>query len=313
MKYEAIRDLQAHASKTSKHLGTLVWWHVGQTAITFDALRARAAEHALDAWLLPAAVKPIAAFRRAWRAASRKTETGLMLREICETDEAIVVGVVRERADVEHLELEYEVVGKLRFDKQAEAVVVLDRSPIADEVAALFEHHKQLTADDLRAMLVTFVKSAGVSIRDSGGVYFVPPAYQPTIDALTRVVESTGKSRVFSLAIADSGTAQATLADLARDTLDAEVRAIQDELASFEARGREVRDATLVRRLEQYEALRARAQLMAQALSFKADGLMNEVQRLQDDLRRRLGLPVQSAVDAAVPPTLAVFDEAAGF
>lgn len=95
-------------------LGTLFWWDLGNNRVDHAALVTRADAAGLDRALLPSAVKPATAFKRAWRAAARRISDDLMVREIADTPDQIVVAVVREHPDVAALDLRYEVLGRAR-------------------------------------------------------------------------------------------------------------------------------------------------------------------------------------------------------
>jgi len=288
MNFSQLQSSYRAAADQSGLLGTLFWWDLGANRVTYPALVQSAKAFSLDEEFLPAAVKPASAFRRAWRALSRRADSDLLLRQIAETPEQIVVAVVRERADVTNLDLRYEVVARVSYSKLHQVVTILERTPLTEEIQQLFEHFSAITTEDVRAMVIGFVRKSGLSIRHAGGVYFIPPALTPTLDALSAVLKATGKNTVWTIPVANLGDAGATLAQLAKDTLDAEVAAVEAELAGFDARDIEVRSSTLERRLVRFDELRARASLMASALSFRADSLLEKLTDLELGVRRKL-------------------------
>lgn len=312
MNYTKIKSVAEKALSRGEHLGTLAWWSLNGATITTEDLAAKAKAAGLDEQFLPKAVKSVAAFRRAWRHAARKIPSGTMLREIGETTERIIVGLVREEALVDEERLEYEGIGHVSFDKATE---VISGNPIelVQEVRRLAVAHLDHGSDDIRSMLTGFMREAGVSIRDAGGVYFVPPAYTTTLQALSRVVEGIGHNRVFALPIADVGDAKVTLADVARETLDDEIRALQAEIEAFADSGTGTRESTLARRLGKFDELRARVSLFASTLEFKAEELTSRIGGLRDDLRDRLnGAALDTAV-ATAPKGAVALDDVVGF
>lgn len=94
-----------------------------------------------------------------------------------------------------------------------------------------------------------------------------------------------GSNTTWTLPIANLGDAAATLGSLARDTLDAEIAAVETELATFDASDVETRDSTLQRRLKKFDELRGRTNLMAGALSFRADALLEKLIALESDVK----------------------------
>lgn len=293
-----------------ERLGDLCWWALNGATITHVDLVTLADKHGLDHRYLPGEVKPSTAFRRAWRSAARRLPAGHMLREIADTPDELVVGLVEERPDADALDLDYRVIVRLTWSKTHESISADRGHDVVDQVRALYRAHLDHGADDVRAMLTGFVREAGLSIRESGGVYVVPPARSATLRALAGVVGDIGANRVFTLPIVDHEGARDTLAEMARATLDDEIRAVEEELEAFAASDAETRESTLARRVEKFDALRARVGLFAATLSFKADALSERIARLQGGLRQQLGMPTPEPASADERP---VFDEAVGF
>jgi hypothetical protein len=269
MNFGKVQSSFEAAAKQAGLLGTLFWWDLGNNRVEHSALTARADEAGLDRTLLPSAVKPATAFKRAWRAAARRASDDVLLREIAETPDQLVVAVVREHPDVLNLDL-------------------LERHDILDALGALFEHYSAVTTEDVRAMVLGFVRKSGLSIRHAGGVYFIPPALSQTLTALTDVLRAIGSNTTWALPIANLGDAAATLGSLARETLDAEIGAVEQELSAFDASDVDTRDSTLQRRLKKFDELRARTNLMAGALAFRADALHEKLIALENDVKRKL-------------------------
>lgn len=166
-------------------------------------------------------------------------------------------------------------------------------------------------------MVLGFVRKSGLSIRHAGGVYFIPPALSQTLTALTDVLRSVGSNTTWALPIANLGDAAATLGSLARETLDAEIGAVEQELSAFDASDVDTRDSTLQRRLKKFDELRSRTNLMAGALAFRADALHDKLIALENDLKRKLLGESQESVpqpSAAAPtPVAEAFDADVGF
>ena len=313
MNYAKLKQVQEKALAQGEHLGTLCWWSLNGATIETAALAAKAKAAGLDERYLPKPIKAVAAFRRGWRSAARRCPSGLLLREIGETPERIEVGLVKEDADVEHASLDYGVVGRITFEKATETMVVHHASDITAEVQRLYGVHHDHGSDDIRTMLTALMREAGVSIRDAGGVYFVPPSFGSTLAAMCTVVEGIGHNHVFTLPVADVGDAKATLADVARATLDDEIRALEAELDAFASGGAETREGTLARRLTKFDELRSRVALFSSCLSFKADGLVEKIGGLQEDLRDKLNGRVVEKTVAALPKGAVALDDVVGF
>lgn len=284
----------------AQDLGHLLWWQLNGSRINHDELVAAAERHSLAPKVLPAEVKPVQAFRRAWRHATSKLEDGLMLRPIAETEDEVVVGLVREKPNEVRRDLDYDVVARIAFDKVSSKISADAEHSLIEQIRDLYRHHLAHTTEDIRSMMTSFLGEAGVSLRDSGGVYFVPAAHTGQLEALCRVVEEVGHNRTFRLPIVDTPATRNTLREVAERSLDDEVRELEEELAGFDFK--KVRDSTLERRLEAFEYLRNRASLFAGVLTFKADGLAQRVSAMQAQVRHHLGIePLPTPATTTAP------------
>jgi hypothetical protein len=310
MNYAKLKKVQDNAvAQAGEVLGHFCWWSLNGAMIDHAALVAKARAAGLDEKYLPKPIKAVAAFRRGWRHAARRCPSGLLLREIGETPDRIEVALVKEQADVTQVRLDYDIVSHITFDKGNETITVRNANDVTDEILRLDQQHHAHGSDDLRAMLVSLMKEAGVSIRDGGGVYFVGPSYASTLSAMSAVIDGIGHNKIFSLPIADVGDAKNTLTAVAKETLDDEIRALEAELDAFAESTAETRADTLARRLERFDQLRSRVALFSGCLSFKADALVEKIGSMQEDLRGKLnGRVLENAVTAAPKGEVALRD-----
>jgi hypothetical protein len=130
MNFKQIESTFEAAAKQTGLLGSLFWWDLGNNRIEHASLKEHARNAGLSEELLPAPVKAVNAFRRAWRAAARRIDADILLRQVAETPEHIVVAEVREHPDVTNLDLRYEVLARVSFDKKTERVLILERTPL---------------------------------------------------------------------------------------------------------------------------------------------------------------------------------------
>lgn len=283
------------------HLGTLLWWSLSNNRVHHAALEDLARNHGLDPKYLPSPVKPVNAFRRAWRHANTRLSQGLMLRQIADTNDSIVVGLVEERANTAVMDLNYTTQAKITFDKLTESLSCYALHDIYAKVSELYQHHLAHTTQDIRFILSAFVRESGVSLRQQGGTYFIPASSQATLDALSAVVKEAGSNQVFQLPIYDSPQVKSTLTTVARETLDEEICSLRDELESFDDK---TRDSTLEKRIARFDELRSRVALFSGVLSFSADGLSTKITDVQNALRAKLGLPITLPTTAEAQLTI---------
>jgi hypothetical protein len=201
MYLDQLQAVQARHERAGGHrLGTLLWWSLSNNRIAHDALAELADRHGLPQEFVPSPVKPSGAFRRACRHTASGLIQGLLLRRIAESKDELVMGVVHEESDSSTRDLAYEVVSRVTFDKAGGSISVDREHSVAGQIRRLYQLHLDHSTEDVRGMLTSFLAEAGIALRESGGVYFVPHRFEGTLDALCKVVEDAGGNTCFRLA-----------------------------------------------------------------------------------------------------------------
>ena len=168
---------------------------------------------------------------------------------------------------------------------QQETRVILDRQvesvsfdiPGHDLAAVITSRFGELRsthmADDVRrSMMKVLDACAVVTLRDHGGVYWVPSPYAETVRRLQGAIEKIGSSRVYLLPVHSSADANRTLGDAAKLAIEDELAALKAEVDGFMASPPD-RPSTLVRRLDAFEGLQARANLYRDVLQVHVQDL----------------------------------------
>jgi hypothetical protein len=310
--FNKLKRTQEKLADKGEHLGTLMWWSLEGNRISHDDLKALASKNNLPSNYLPNEVKPHSAFKRAIRHTTTKLDKDLMLRTINDDKNEIVVGVVHERKDTTAKELRYNTRAKVTF-KKANGTIHSDQDhPAVDDVKALYRQHLDHDTDDIRTMMTNFLKKAGVSLRQAGGVYFVPASFQPILDALCGTVEKTGSNQTYQLRVFDTKESKATLAKVTQAGFEAEINQIQEALEKFEFD--KARESTLEKKLAGFEELRAKAEMFASVLNFKADKINSKIDRIKAIVRGHI-VPDEEPefVEDEKRPGQGIFSETAGF
>ena len=128
---------------------------------------------------------------------------------------------------------------------------------------------------------------AAVTLRDHGGVYWVPSLYAETVRRLQGAIEKIGSSRVHLLPVHESADATRTLGAAAKAALEDELAQLRSEVQSFLAQPPE-RVSTLVRRLDLFETLKGRANLYRDILQVHVDDLEKTLAELADSVETLL-------------------------
>ncbi len=259
-------NLTSALNQGGPHLGDLIWWTLAEARIdrtTLEKLWA-AAQLALEHLPEPPTAE------KALKAAVREAAVGQpdrLIRLGKEDETEIVFAVVRETKHTDG-SITYQQETRVILDRKAESVSSdLVGHDLAGVIATRFgELRSTHTVDDIRrAMMKTLDGCAAVTLREHGGIYWVPAPYSETVRRLQGAIEKIGSSRVYLLPVHASADANRTLGDAAKLAIEDELAALKAEVDGFMTSPPD-RPTTLVRRLDAFEGLQARANLYRDVL-----------------------------------------------
>ena len=273
--------IKEHLHTDGSHVGDIVWWTLADARITRAHLESIWSAAGLSTSFLPEPPTP----EKALKAAVRECQVGQhdhLLRLGKEDEQEIVFAVLLETHDAlgnVHTQQE----ARIRLDRAAPGPLDCDH-PGHDLVSAISAAYDRLltthTSDDIRRALVkTLGSCAAVTLRDSGGVYWVPTPYAETLRQLQAAVAGIGASRLDIVPIHATPEARAALGDAARAAIEDDLAALRAEIQGFLAEPPE-RASTLTRRLQAFEELRNKARLYHSVLSVQVqdlEGSLNEL------------------------------------
>jgi hypothetical protein len=284
-----LQQIKSALGAAGPHLGDLVWWTLGDAATDRATLVSTWTGAGLLATLLP---EPPTA-EKALKTAVRTCQVGeseRLIRLGKEDEQAIVYALVREQR-----------LGDGSLSHAQEARVILQRAseqissdnPTHELAARIQNAFRQLrnthTADDVRRAIVKALQSFhAITLRDSGGVYWVPRTHSEDVRRLERAISRLGTSVLSVLPVHDTVEGAKALGAAARGSLEDELRALRAELEEFKTTPPE-RSSTLERRLQLYAELSAKAQLYRDILKVQVDDLNQDLDGMAATIRQLLG------------------------
>jgi len=281
--------IRSHTRTAGQHVGDLLWWTLADARISRSLLESVWANAGLSSNWLPEPPTPEKAFRTAVRE-SQVGQHDYLLRLGKEDDSEIVFAVVLESRDSDG-NVRHAQEARVRLDRKSPARLDSDH-PSHGLVLAISAGYDRLltthTVDDIRrALLKTLNSCAAVTLRDHGGVYWVPAPYAETLRQLQRAVASIGASRLDVVPIHATPEATAALGTAARASIEEELAALRTEIDGFIAHPPE-RSSTLARRLETFEDLRGKARLYHSVLQVHVHDLEGALTKLSADVESLL-------------------------
>ena len=280
-----LERLKSVLSSGPEHLGDMVFWSLADARI--DRLTLQSI-WPLDPALLPDAPTAERALKLAVRDA-QVGQRGRLIRLGKESEDEVIFAIVHEERHPDG-SLTYTQEARVHLDRQRE--VVTSDAPSHDIVATItagFSTFKNThPADDVRRAIVKALHSfAAVTLREGGGVYWVPAPFAAKLRQLQAAIEKIGSSRVYILPVHKSAEAEKTLGEIAKGSIEEELAGLQAEIASFVSAPPD-RASTLVRRFDAFSALRSRAQLYRSVLSVEVEDLDRQLDQLADAVEQML-------------------------
>lgn len=276
-----VSKLASHTARDpARLLGDVIWWQLAGGEIDSENLARIWNSEMLPPEHLP---EPPTA-ERAFRAALRSAQVGIsdrLLRIAQDDADRLVVGIVAEHR--QDADLHYQVEARVSLEHGTEALAADDPDhPIFHRIRERYQVcRRTCSVDDLRRAVVRTLEGlAAIQLRTHGGILFTPAPGAATVRRLQAAVGQIGDSRLFILPISDSAEGQATLTHVARRALEDDLEGLQAELKSFIESPPE-RESTLLRRLQQFEDLRARARLFSTVLQVRVDDLDKQIVTLE--------------------------------
>ena len=344
-------NLQAVQTSVEKMplVGFTVFWRLAGIRVTHDQLTAALDQASLREFL-PKPPTPRIALRRALERwiADRKRQMNHGQGNVGEEDDDsfvnqetqrtlirvinragnkhLVFALVAENIDFAALGLSYGTSLRILLHKKNGAMIVTTEAEgridaqhesqrLAAELTPYWDEYRDLhIARDLSEMMRTIIASLhATSLRQAGGVYFVPinertrlNRLQTMIDALPRIPEID--PFVCALGIPDAKETKRGLAQAVHAGMMDELAGLRADLEQLSTSGGKVREQTITQRFIGFRRMRDKAELYRDLLDMQGEQVRTAIGELEGEARKLLGVdepkPVSFAPRAMQTSTL---------
>jgi len=264
-KYIAVDDMST--------AGSAVWWRLSGS-LSLERLTEVWQDAGLDSALLPNPPTAITALARA-----AKTQAGphTLVRSLGQGKWAVVNEHARDE------ELEYAVEARLSIDKVGRLVLKPHDHPQAEELRASYETHlNELISADVSpwfSKLMTAVHA--VSLRDTGGVYFVPRTHLEEWRQMARAIQCASSHTILGMPCMRTDEAIHAIIDAVTQEAQSETIALEAELASDTLGGR-----ALESRVHKADEVKSKVTSYESLLGKKLDNLHDALDAVRAKLAR---------------------------
>ncbi len=210
-----LQSISAAVNDTSATMGYLEWHTVSKCETQKDILKSKLRAHGFESYM-PKEISPSDAFRRATSDIQKsKVETGnpdlyqnFLVREVYSDRFEIVRKIVIETVDKAGKALAYEPEeATIRYDKKLDTIEYTASSKVTEdlisEALSLWEKYKETyTERHIREVCFNILQDMSpISVKPSGGVYFIPESYSKTLISFLALVNELGESEGFKVPV----------------------------------------------------------------------------------------------------------------
>jgi hypothetical protein len=264
-------------------LGALVWWHFGGVKIKRDDLVKLVQAAGLDPKNVPTP-EARGALSDAIRALKIKAHA--LRHKVDDKRFAVSINhstVEEKGGPTVDVRTEADQIVEFNHDTKS---LTFKNTYMEQEIRDGFQEYLQiLQAEDLRTTVMRSLKASNaITVREKGGVYFVP---RPALDmvaklrALCNAIPSAG---FFRLRIADEPEERADMLKTVSSEIEQELAEAEKDMLEIEekikAKKGSVRSDTLERRLKAWSEIKAKAMAYKDLLNFKAEDVTEKLNAL---------------------------------
>jgi hypothetical protein len=343
-----IHDLNGVEASTSQFplIGYTVFWRLAGIRISHPDLERSLQATGFDKYL-PDPPTPRVALRRAlaeWIRVKQRIARSLQLQQDDEDhdengdgrrrtlirvinragSEHLVYALVAEDIDFSALGLSYGTALRILLHKKtgemicttdAEGVIDAQRESqqVTDELMPYWRQYRDLfISRDLSEMMREIIDGmSAVSLREAGGVYFVPASERDSLLRLRQLIAGIPQVANFdpfvcALGVPDAVEAKRGLSKAVHAGLLDEINSLRGDLGRLSESGDRLREKTIAQRLVVYKRLKAKAEMYQELLGMRQDEVRAETTGLEREALNLLAadsVPLNSATSQS-PATL---------
>ena len=219
----------------------------------------------------------------------------------------IVVGILR-REQKSTKKVGWDQIDSLVFDKNSNTWLSTGATEQARRFKQIADRDRvYLDHAEIRPIVTKIVESCtAAKLRRAGSFYFVPTSDETSakLEALEAFVSEIGSSYL-SVADQTATNAQRATGREVKAGLGEHLSALAEQISEWKKKVRSPRRDAVENLLEEFQALRDRSEVFADALKFKVDDLQNEITSVETIARGLLREDGEKGVSAGLVAILA--------
>jgi len=270
-------------------IGFFIWWAIRDVKITKTAFIDLLTSIGFD-WTFEETDTGLrrTSFLKAVRETKQKNKNKFLIRKISKEQDCYVFGLVDESIDKAARDLTYNHTATMTFNPETGDLTSDFTHRAFDDIKALYnEYQETMNSDDVRSAIIKIIsKFHKVSVRDRGGIYFLPNNYEADVEKLEKLLEALPGDCSFSVAPQiDTEKTKVAIYKSFVEGLKTKMGLFRDELENPSGKTRE---STWNKRLDQFKELKQEIEFYRDAMSFQVEDLSTELESLRNGVQEQL-------------------------
>jgi len=279
-------------------VGYLVWYNLSGRVLHTAFQKAFAASGLPSGYEIKP-VQPWQAFRRATRQFERAT-AGEGFADLFEddADTAKVALVARDDSEKDNDKINYAHETTILLDKQTGSLDIRGVF-LTDVFKKLYKENREYhNHTDIRRIVIDYLneKCQAHSVRDHGGIYFVPNTFIGEIARLKVFLDRLGNnSHFYTLPVADTKQARVEVKKSFAEQMEAEIVRFHEELAKV-AENR-YHTSAMQKKLDEFNKLRTKVSAYQDLLKYKAKDSIKAITMLEKKVKKLIDKGIERDVE----------------
>lgn len=294
----------------ARQIGNTLWWDLSKCSVSRVDLERYAKSHGLPTKYLPEQIKFIGAFKRAISDVKTSLDKShnILLRKVNNDSSDLSYAIVCEEVQNGAKKTKHTQIGLVIAHKDREKIEYQDSGIDSSSVDTVkyslnsaYQDALYYNTNDIRSIITRFTGECGMSLRNSGGVYFVPQKYSDLLNAVSNFTQDCSPSAVLYIKpeyiINDSDLKayqMVSQSELASEIvkLETQYQELQGELESLLRNPAELgakKQKQLVNQLVEYKGMKERIEVFSDTLNISSNDLMYRLKNIHESMQSKLG------------------------
>lgn len=208
-------------------------------------------------------------------------------RNIAEREDIMALAIVSEEKGQVDISVDYDVESKIVFDKASKEIVITGK--YSNEIKGKKDEFKEMyTADQFRSLVKRFLKTncSAITVREGGGLYFIPKSDQRNLEKLVALFEELGLSVDITLIpIIDTKTSRSSMWKSTTKEIEEDVKELTKD---FEEMSDSVTEKMIEARINKYNGLKNKIEMFETLLQGTAESMKTKLDELTETIQKKL-------------------------